>query len=115
MKEENIIFISSTDLTHYGFRFGYTPKGTDQNALRWVKQEKDPGFINLIKNKKYKEIINYSSEHNSACGAGGVALITGILRNKKINLEEYTTSADEYPNSGTDSFVTYAGISFEEK
>jgi len=115
LKKEKILFIASTDLTHYGRRFGYAPEGTGQTALNWVKHEKDPGFIDLIKNKKYKKIIKYSNKNNSACGAGGVALITGLLKNTKINLEEYTTSADEYEEAGAGSFVTYTGISFEKK
>ncbi len=115
LKSENILFIASTDLTHYGRRFDYAPEGTGRDALNWVKHTKDPNFINIIKNKNYKQIIEYSNNNNSACGAGGVALLTGLLRNMKVNLEEYTTSTDEYEEAGTGSFVTYAGISFEKK
>src|SRR6056297_3305947 len=103
------------DLTHYGYRFNYAPKGTDESALNWVKKEKDRNFIDLIKRKKYKKIIPYSNRNNSACGSGGIALITAVLENYDVNLEHYSTSYDEAPGSGHSSFVTYAGISFSEK
>lgn len=114
-KNENVLFMTSTDLTHYGRRFGYAPKGTGEKALNWVKEEKDKKFIDLIKNKKYKNIVQYSKKNNSACGAGGVALITSVLEDYSVKLIDYTTSADEYPAAGTSSFVTYAGLAFINK
>lgn len=115
IKNEKCMFIASSDLTHYGYRFNYAPKGTDESALNWVIEEKDKNFINLIKRKKYKKIIPYSNRNNSACGSGGIALITAVLDNYNVNLEHYTTSYDEAPGSGHSSFVTYAGISFSKK
>ncbi|HCO95323.1 MAG TPA: AmmeMemoRadiSam system protein B, partial [Phycisphaerales bacterium] len=40
-----IVCIGSTDLTHYGPRYGFAPMGTGKNALEWAKKVNDKKFI----------------------------------------------------------------------
>src|SRR4030042_323617 len=40
--------LGSTDLTHYGYNYGYAPKGVGKAAVDWVKKENDKRLVDLI-------------------------------------------------------------------
>jgi len=46
-EHKKIVCIGSTDLTHYGPRYGFTPKGTGAQALQWASSYNDRQFIDL--------------------------------------------------------------------
>lgn len=116
LKEDHpeVIFIASTDLTHYGFRYGDSSLGTGAAGYEYVTRQKDPEFIKKVSRGEWKEIIPYALEHQSACGPGGVALICGLFRQGVIRLLEYTTSYDKMPAGGLHSFVTYGSWGLKE-
>lgn len=110
-----IVVAGSTDLTHYGNNYSFSPKGGGEAALRWVKDVNDKEFIDLITNYKIEEAIEHSIEHKSACSSGAAAFAAQyayIKECKKGELLRYHTSYDISP---ADSFVGYAAISFSEK
>lgn len=43
----NTVYIGSTDLTHYGPRYGFTPMGSGPEGLRWATVVNDRRFIDL--------------------------------------------------------------------
>ncbi len=108
------VFIASSDLTHYGYNYGNLSHGVGDEALQWVKEEKDPAFLELVYQKKSKELLEYALSHDSACGAGGIALLTALFHDTEPVVIDYTTSYDMYPRGGAQSFVSYAGIVFKE-
>ena len=109
LKEEHpeVMFVASTDLTHYGFHYGDSAYGTGAAGYDYVTRRKDPEFIQKVNSGAYMEIIPYALEHQSACGPGGVALLCGLFRKGSIRLLEYTTSYERMPSGGLHSFVTY--------
>jgi len=109
---ESCLFIASSDLTHYGYNYGDISHGTGDAALSWVKKEKDPAFLKLIFEKRFSEIVAFAHENGSACGAGGIAVLSSLLNDLTPELIDYTTSYDMYPRGGASSFVSYAGIIF---
>ena len=116
---KRIVIISSTDLTHYGRNYGFSPKGMGKSALEWVKKNNDAAFISAVLEGDPSVVLKRAEEDYSACSAGAVlgALGFASLEGKSARLLDYSTSADvagdaidddEIP----DSFVGYAAISF---
>ncbi|MBN1850701.1 MAG: AmmeMemoRadiSam system protein B [Deltaproteobacteria bacterium] len=108
----NVMFLGSTDLTHYGDNYGFTPRGIGERAVRWVKEENDRKIVNLMLDMAAEEIIRESlKNYNSCCSGAAAAAIAGMkqLGAKKGRLIEYLTSYDVRPDN---SFVGYAGIVF---
>lgn len=106
------IVLGSTDLTHYGYNYGYAPKGAGEDAVEWVKNVNDKRIVDLMLHMDGEGVIRESLENHNACcsGAAGAAIVAvktlGAKRAKKII---YSTSYDIRPDS---SFVGYVGIIF---
>jgi len=112
-----IVVLSSTDLTHYGRNYGFSPKGMGKPALEWVKKNNDAAFINAVLEGEPSAVLERADEDRSACSSGAVIGALGFATQigKKARLLEYSTSADVIPSEGDeipDSFVGYAAISF---
>lgn len=103
-------FIGSTDLTHYGPNYGFTPEGTGLKSVRWVKEENDRRIIEAFLRVDFQDVLREALASRNACcpGAAGAAIAAvKRLGAKKGELIHYTTSYDIHPDS---SFVGYAGV-----
>jgi len=120
-----IVVLASTDLTHYGRNYGYSPKGSGKAALEWVKKVNDAAFIAAVLEGDPALVLKRAEEDHSACSAGAVLGALGFASSLKKNprLLDYRTSADvgkvdpEAEFSGEeipDSFVGYAAISLTQ-
>jgi len=72
-KQKKIVCIGSTDLTHYGPRYGFTPMGTGKEALQWAHNVNDRAFIDFALALKPQELLASAAENYNACGAGAAA------------------------------------------
>ena len=104
--------IGSTDLTHYGANYDFTPKGSGASALKWVTEENDRRVIDRIVNMDAKGVLEEGLTHQNACCAGAAA--TAIYTAEKLGADTaeslaYTTSHAKSPG---DSFVGYVGVVF---
>jgi AmmeMemoRadiSam system protein B len=70
---KTIVCIGSTDLTHYGPRYGFTPMGTGPEALRWASEVNDQKFIDIALKMEPKELLASAAENGNACGPGAAA------------------------------------------
>ncbi len=111
-KEMNISLkiIGSTDLTHYGSNFGFSPHGFGEDAVEWVKQKNDRAMIHEMLSLDGENILNQSQKNQNACCGGAVAATVAAA--KELGLDSghevaYATSHDLSPG---DSFVGYTGI-----
>ncbi|MFC1863036.1 AmmeMemoRadiSam system protein B [Thermodesulfobacteriota bacterium] len=107
-----ILVLGSTDLTHYGYNYGFTPKGVGKAAVEWVKNENDRKIVDLMLDMNTEGIIEESLINYNACCGGAVASAIACLKVLGANQGEkiiYTTSYDVRPDS---SFVGYVGIVF---
>lgn len=107
-----INLLASTDLTHYGVNYGYSPHGRGKPALEWVKKINDAAFINAVLEGDPSMVLKRAEEDQSACSAGAVlgALGFASVMGKPAKLLDYRTSADI--SDDYDSFVGYAAVSF---
>jgi len=107
------LFIGSTDLTHYGPGYGFAPKGTGEDSVKWVKEVNDASIIQLAVNMEIDRIVPEAQQSHNACGAGamaGTAAAARAMGAKRGTLVEYTTSLDAVPFRHVSDFVGYAGI-----
>ena len=106
--------LSSTDLTHYGHNYGFSPKGTGEEALRWVREVNDANFIHALEAGNSDEVLHHAQEDFSACSAGAVLGAMGFAEAENLGsarLLEYATSADVQTDI-PDFFVGYAALIF---
>ncbi len=106
----NLIFIGSTDLTHYGPNYGFVSRGYGDDALKWVKETNDKEFINYLQQMEGELAIEHAIKNHSSCSSGAaVSCLAGsqLLGKTHGQLVDYYTSYDVMKNS---SFVGYAGI-----
>ncbi|MHC4062178.1 MAG: AmmeMemoRadiSam system protein B [Planctomycetota bacterium] len=116
--EKKIVCIGSTDLTHYGPRYGFTPMGTGAEALKWAGDVNDRKFIDLALELAADGMLVEAAENSNACGAGAAAAAVAVakqLGKTKGVLLAYTNSNEvmqrQMGASSTDS-VGYAAIVF---
>jgi AmmeMemoRadiSam system protein B len=108
----NTIILGSTDLTHYGYNYGYTPRGVGEDAVHWVKNENDKRVVDLMVAMDAPGVVEESLKNHNACCSGAAA--TAIAAAKGLGAKKgqklvYSTSYDISPDS---SFVGYVGIVF---
>jgi AmmeMemoRadiSam system protein B len=117
-EDKKIVCIGSTDLTHYGPRYGFAPMGTGKNALAWAKKVNDKKFIDLTLELKPEELLASAIKDGNACGPGAVAATVAAAKQlgcKQGLLLGHTTSNEIMQQKmGTTSAeaVGYAGIVF---
>ena len=106
---KKVVFVVSSDFTHYGVQYGYLPFSSDIPKRIY---ELDQGAIRLIKDMDSDGFLNYVYETGTTiCGQLPIALLLKTLEKTKGKLLQYYTSADimgDYRNA-----VGYASILFE--
>jgi len=92
-----VVYIGSSDLTHYGPRYQFTPQGVGDEALKWAKQINDKRIIDLMLNMSADRIVDEAGHNHNACGSGAVAATIAACRAAgadKAKLIRHTTSAE---------------------
>jgi MEMO1 family protein len=117
-KQKRIICIGSTDLTHYGPRYGFTPMGIGTKALQWAQDINDRQFIDLAISLDPQGILDNAATNYNACGPGAAAAATACAKTSGVEkgiLLAHTNSnqimESQYGTSSDDS-VGYAAIIF---
>jgi len=108
----NTRVLGSTDLTHYGTNYGFTPQGTGPSAVEWAKNQNDRRIIDSMLDMDPEAVIKQSRKHQNACCAGAAAAAITAARQLGAATGEKLAYASSYDKSPGDSFVGYAGILF---
>lgn len=115
---ETIVCLGSTDLTHYGPRYGFTPVGADSNGVRWAHEVNDRAFIDRALRLESESLLAQALESGNACGPGAAAAT--ITAAQRLGVEAgrllaHTNSCDimlrQMGTASRDS-VGYAAIVF---
>jgi len=116
--DKKIVCLGSTDLTHYGPGYGFTPVGVGSDALKWAADVNDRQFIDLALSLNAEGILTGAAENGNACGpgaAGSAVAVAKRLGKEKGTLLAYTNSnkvmMQKMGTSRADS-VGYAAIVF---
>ncbi len=78
--ETKAVYIGSTDLTHYGPRYGFTPKGTGAEGTRWAHEDNDRAFIDAALQVEPERLFDQAMAQLNACGPGAAAVILAAVR-----------------------------------
>ncbi|MGA2641958.1 MAG: AmmeMemoRadiSam system protein B [Spirochaetia bacterium] len=100
----------STDLTHYGSNYDFSPAGSGAEAQRWVREVNDRRIIESMLHLDVESALERARQERSACSIGGAVAAMHFARASGVsagNLVGYLTSSDVYPG---ESFVGYAGV-----
>lgn len=109
------VVIGSTDLTHYGPAYGFTPEGVGAKGLTWAKEINDRRMIHRILALDPAAILSEAQRHRNACGAGAIAATMAAARQLGADsaaLLQHTTSRDVSGDPSATDAVGYAGILF---
>ncbi len=110
-----VVFVGSSDLTHYGPRYRFTPQGGGAAALQWAKEVNDRRLIEKMLHLEADQVVSEAMTHHNACGSGAIAAaLAACLRMgaDRTDLLCHTTSYEvlaERLGPSTDA-VGYAGV-----
>jgi AmmeMemoRadiSam system protein B len=102
--------LGSTDLTHYGYNYGFVTKGTGTTALDWVRNTNDRRVIDAMLDMKPERVINEARVSQNACCAGAASTAIACANFLGATRAESIAYATSYDKSPGDSFVGYVGI-----
>lgn len=112
------VCVGSSDLTHYGPSYAFTPKGVGAEGVRWAKEVNDRKLLACISGLDPEGTVEQADTSQSACGAGAIAAVIAAARElgaDRATVLEHTTSAevlgDRYGPDVSDS-VGYAAVVF---
>jgi len=117
-ERKKIICLGSTDLTHYGPRYGFIPKGTGEKALSWAKDVNDRKFIDTALKLDAASLLTVAVENGNACGPGASAATVAAARElgcrRGLLLAHTTSNEVMLQTMGTSSSdaVGYAAMLF---
>ncbi|NYT04368.1 MAG: MEMO1 family protein [Candidatus Methanofastidiosa archaeon] len=108
--KEPLGVIASSDLVHYGSRFGYNPlKGGKEETLSWIKKN-DMEILKMAENFDIDRLYNFiDSKDYTTCGYGPLSAMLSCMRElgaKKARILDYSNS---YETSGDWSAVVGYG------
>lgn len=116
--QKKVVCIGSTDLTHYGPRYGFAPMGSGADGVKWAHDVNDRQFIDLAVKLDPEGLLANASENLNACGAGAaagaIAVAKKLGRTKGVVLAQTNSNEvmqQKMGGSGSDS-VGYAAIVF---
>ena len=117
-QKHKIVCIGSTDLTHYGPRYGFTPMGVGSRAIEWADNVNDKQFIDLAIALEPEKLLVNAAKNSNACGPGAAAAAVAVA--KKLGRKEgilltHTNSSEimlEKMNRASSESVGYAAIVF---
>ena len=104
--------IGSSDLTHYGPRYGMAPAGTGQQGIEWTKAN-DRRLLDLVVQMRADEIVVEARAHHNACGAGAIAAAMAYaaeLGASRGLVLEHTNSYEAMPLGAPSDHVGYAAV-----
>jgi AmmeMemoRadiSam system protein B len=76
---EKVVFLASSDLTHYGPAYGFAPAGTGPAGLSWAK-ENDSRLLELLTDLSAERVVSEVRAHQNACGGGAIAAMLAACR-----------------------------------
>jgi len=118
VQNKKTVCIASTDLTHYGPRYGFCPQGIGAEAIEWAHQVTDRQFIDVALQMKADQIVSNACENQNACGPAAAAALVAAAKARGASkgvLLAHTNSRDvmlqKFRQRSEDS-VGYAAIVF---
>jgi AmmeMemoRadiSam system protein B len=112
-----IAVLGSTDLTHYGPNYDFSPRGRGRAALDWVREVNDRGFIDAVLAGNPGAALERAERDFSSCSPGAVLGTMGYAAAAGAGPAELLAYGTSAPEGGEvpDSFVGYGAFAFFRK
>ena len=117
-KDKKVCVIASTDLTHYGPRYGFYPQGFGVEGISWAKEVNDQDFIDNALSLRAEELLVSSLEKENSCGPGASAALISFAKAMGVengtllaHTHSYDIMMQKFQQKSEDS-VGYAAIVF---
>jgi len=115
---QDVLVVASSDLTHYGPGYAFTPRGTGEAGQRWAHDVNDTALLEQIETMHVASIVEQCHTRRSACGGGAIAAVMAAA--KQLGAErgyaiEHTHSSKELAKIGKadpHNSVGYAAVVF---
>jgi AmmeMemoRadiSam system protein B len=111
----NAVYLASSDLTHYGPSYRFTPAGVGLPALEWAK-DNDRRLLQLVTDMRVEQVVPEVRSRLNACGGGAIAAMMAACRehggaNGRLlrHANSFETLAQVHPQPPTDA-VGYASL-----
>ena len=109
------VYLASSDLTHYGPAYGFTPAGIGSAALDWALAN-DRRLLAKVTAMQAEEIVPEVRARLNACGGGAIAAMLAACREYGAtaghllrHTNSYQALADTHPQR-SDNAVGYAAV-----
>jgi AmmeMemoRadiSam system protein B len=89
------VYLASSDLTHYGPSYRFTPAGIGKDALDWAKAN-DRRLLERVTDLAADQIVPEAKAHANACGAGAVAAMLAACRDLGASAATVLRHANSY-------------------
>jgi AmmeMemoRadiSam system protein B len=109
------VVIASSDLTHYGDRYGFTPEGDTHEGPDWAKNTNDRRVIDMMLSLDAEAIVPETQANRNACGGGAIAAAIAAARTLGADagtLLQHTTSRETLGADLDNNAVGYAAVVF---
>jgi AmmeMemoRadiSam system protein B len=105
--KRSVKVLASTDLTHYGANYGFSPQGYGRKALDWMKTVNDRRFIDAVLDGDASEALTRAERERSACSPGAVLGAMGFAAGPESMRENGAKSAGQVPSLQTAAVLDY--------
>jgi AmmeMemoRadiSam system protein B len=109
------VFLASSDLTHYGPGYRFTPAGIGLAGLDWAKSN-DRRMLELLTEMAVDRIVPEAQNRLNACGSGAIAAMLAACRERGAtggeilrHANSFETLAEVAPH-GPENAVGYASV-----
>lgn len=73
------VYLASSDLTHYGPAYRFTPGGVGETGLDWAL-ENDNRLLRVVTDGSPEQVVAEVRAHRNACGGGAIAAMLAACR-----------------------------------
>lgn len=112
---QKAVYLASSDLTHYGPAYQFTPFGVGLDALKWA-MENDRRLLDVVENFQVEQVVTEVRERMNACGGGAIAAMLAACGLSGANAAKVLRHANSYEvlkavqPQRPDNAVGYAGV-----
>lgn len=89
------VYLASSDLTHYGPAYHFTPFGVGPDGLKWAK-ENDRRLLEVVERFGADEIVTEVRNRMNACGGGAIAAMLAACRANGATQAKVLRHANSY-------------------
>ncbi|MDA8427424.1 MAG: AmmeMemoRadiSam system protein B [Treponema sp.] len=107
-----LVCLGSTDLTHYGPSYGFSPKGRGSAAEDWVRGTNDRRFVEALLALDPAEALRRGETEGSACSSGAAAAALSFALSAGASRAELLGYGTSLEVRRDESFVGYAALAF---